>query len=57
VAIVVSLPFWNNPLYTGWVPQTWPQVGDLTFVVGFVVAAVVYAILTRTAGRAPAVVR
>jgi hypothetical protein len=40
------------------VPQTWPQVGDLTFVVGFVVAAVVYAILTRTAGRgAPAVVR
>ncbi|MBO0682017.1 MAG: cytosine permease [Candidatus Dormibacteraeota bacterium] len=40
--IVVSVPFWNNPIYTGPVPSHFPGIGDITFVVGFVVAAVVH---------------
>jgi len=32
-------------------------IRDRTFVVGFVVAAIVYGLLTRTASRTPAVVR
>ena len=39
--------FSNQSLYVGPVPMRFPQLGDLTFLVGFVVAALVYAILAR----------
>jgi nucleobase:cation symporter-1, NCS1 family len=40
--IVVSVPFWNQTLWHGPVVDVLPQAGDLSFVVGFVVAALVY---------------
>jgi len=45
--IVVSIPFWNQSLYLGPIPKALPQLGDLTFIVGFVVAAAVYWALAR----------
>jgi purine-cytosine permease-like protein len=51
--LVVSFPFWNNPLFKGPVPTALPWVGDLTFVVGFIVAAAVYyALYPRSAAQA-----
>src|SRR5215472_14814950 len=53
--IVVSFPFWNNPLYTGPLATAVPALGDITFVVGFIVTAVVYFALTAGVRReAPA---
>src|SRR5499427_4984914 len=49
VGIAASFPFWNNALYTAPLAKAVPQLGDITFVVGFVVTAVVYFVLT--AGR------
>jgi purine-cytosine permease-like protein len=40
--IVLSFPFWNNPVFTGPLPKAVPALGDITFVVGFVVTAVLY---------------
>jgi NCS1 family nucleobase:cation symporter-1 len=40
--IVVGIPFWNQPtFFIGPVPSNNPALGDLTFIVGFVVAAAV----------------
>jgi len=43
--IVVSIPFWNQSLWHGPVVDALPQLGDLSFIVGFVVAAGVYFVL------------
>jgi len=53
--IVVSIPFWNQTLWHGPVADVAPQLGDLSFVVGFVVAIGVYYVLAgrRTASRVP----
>jgi NCS1 family nucleobase:cation symporter-1 len=53
VAIVVSFPFWNNAIYTGPLASAVPALGDITFVVGFVVAAVLYWALRRLAPAPP----
>ena len=50
--IVVSLPFWNNPLFVGPVPSHFPGIGDVTFAVGFVVAAAVHLVLNLDLRRA-----
>jgi NCS1 nucleoside transporter family len=57
IGMAVSIPlFCNQTKYVGYVPKHHPGVGDLTFEVGFVVAAVVYLVLfplenrRRTAG-------
>ena len=43
VALVVSIGlFSDNPIYTGPVPKALPQLGDVTFIVGFIVSAVLY---------------
>ncbi|MGE5285771.1 MAG: purine-cytosine permease family protein [Micromonosporaceae bacterium] len=42
--------FSNQTDYVGWVPKHHPAVGDITFAVGFVVTAVLYAAL-HAAGR------
>ena len=48
VSLVVSVwLFSNQALYVGLVPQTWPAFGDSVPVVGFVLAAVLYAILYK----------
>jgi purine-cytosine permease-like protein len=46
VGVVVSVAlFANQSLYTGPIPKLVPQVGDVTFLVGFVVAGAMYAAL------------
>jgi NCS1 nucleoside transporter family len=48
VGLVVSVYlFSNNALYLGVVPKANPSVGDLTFIAGFVIAAVLYYIFQR----------
>ncbi len=42
VGIVASFPFWNNAILTGPVPKANAGVGDITFIVGFIVTAVLY---------------
>ena len=49
--IVASFPFWNNAIITGPVPRANPAFGDITFVVGFAVTAVVYWALAALAGQ------
>jgi NCS1 nucleoside transporter family len=42
--IAASIPFWDqaHPIPLGYFPKHYPQLGDLSFFVGFTVAAVVY---------------
>ncbi|WP_395110386.1 purine-cytosine permease family protein [Actinomadura sp. SCN-SB] len=55
VGIVVSVAlFCNQELYVAPVPKNVPEVGDITFAVGFVLAALVYAALRRLPGRTSA---
>ncbi|HWC36715.1 MAG TPA: cytosine permease [Mycobacteriales bacterium] len=50
VGMGVSIPLFSNQLkFVGWVPKHHPKFGDLTFEVGFVVAAIVYFVLYNTA--------
>jgi nucleobase:cation symporter-1, NCS1 family len=52
IGLAVSIPlFSNQELYEGPVPTANPIAGDLTALVGFVVAAVAYAVLFRVLGR------
>ncbi len=46
VGLLVSTLFWNQAWYVGPVPSAHPQVGDLSYFVGFIVAALVYAVLS-----------
>ena len=51
VGIVVSvLLFANQELYTGLVAEAVPEIGDLGFATGFLVAAALYALLFRRLG-------
>jgi purine-cytosine permease-like protein len=50
MAVAIGLSIWlfaNQTDYTGVVPNHVPQVGDLTFEVGFVLAALLYALFFR----------
>jgi len=50
MAAAIGLSIWlfaNQTDYTGVVPKHVPQVGDLTFEVGFVLAALLYALFFR----------
>ncbi|MBP2322978.1 purine-cytosine permease-like protein [Kibdelosporangium banguiense] len=44
--------FSNQSLYTGPIPQAVPWIGDITFLVGFVIAAGIYAVWPKTPVRA-----
>jgi purine-cytosine permease-like protein len=52
--IGVSFPFWNNPLFPPVIPNQVPGIGDITFVVGFVVAAAVHLVLNLDLRRSAA---
>ncbi len=53
IATVVSIYlFANQTEYVGVVPKHWPSFGDLTFEVGFVLAALLYALFFRLQGEA-----
>jgi purine-cytosine permease-like protein len=48
VGAVVSIAlFANQSLYLAPVPKAMPQIGDITFLVGFVIAAALYSVLGR----------
>ncbi len=47
LGLVASIPFMNQSWFVGPIPTAYPQVGDLTYFVGFIVAAVVFAIFGR----------
>ena len=51
--IAASIPFWDqgHPIPLGYVPKHYPQFGDLSFFVGFAVAACVYLILNSGSVR------
>jgi purine-cytosine permease-like protein len=53
--IVATIPFWDqgDPIPLGWVPKNYPQLGDLSFFAGAIVATVVYLVLYQI-GRQPA---
>lgn len=48
-AVISILFFANQSLYLGPVPAAIPQIGDITFLVGFVIAAALYLVLGRRA--------
>ncbi|WP_216897923.1 purine-cytosine permease family protein [Nocardia alni] len=48
--VIASVPFWNLSFYRGWVSVHHPGWGDLTYVVGFVVAGIVYLLTWRLPG-------
>jgi NCS1 family nucleobase:cation symporter-1 len=51
--IAASIPFWDqgHPIPLGYFPKHHPQIGDLSFFVGFTVAAIVYLTLNRASLR------
>ncbi|WP_297368493.1 cytosine permease [Acidocella sp.] len=49
VAVAGSVPFWDQQLYTGVFAASHPQFGDSTFIVSFVIGAVMYMLLTKPA--------
>jgi len=53
--IIATIPFWNQPppVPLGWVPSNYPQLGDLSFFAGGIVATVVYLVLYQI-GKRPA---
>ncbi|HQT46863.1 MAG: cytosine permease [Acidocella sp. 20-63-7] len=44
--LALSVPFYNQMMYTGWFAAKYPQFGDSTFIVSFVLGAVLYFLLT-----------
>ncbi|MFN8635622.1 MAG: cytosine permease [Chloroflexota bacterium] len=47
IGIVASEPFWNQAFWLGAFAKAYPNLGDLSFIVGFVVASAVYYALSR----------
>jgi nucleobase:cation symporter-1, NCS1 family len=44
--LVLSEPFWNQEMHSGWFAVHYPQFGDSTFIVSFILAAVLYVLFT-----------
>jgi len=55
LGIIATYPFWDqgDPIPLGWVPKNYPQLGDLSFFAGAIVATVVYLVLYQV-GKRPA---
>ncbi len=55
---MLAIPFWDqgDPIPLGWVPKNYPQLGDLSFFAGAIVATVVYLVLYQI-GRQPSTER
>jgi len=47
IGFAASVPFFNQSLYEGPVAKAFPQIGDLSYYVSFIVAAILYAIFAR----------
>ncbi|MDQ6882932.1 MAG: cytosine permease [Candidatus Dormibacteraeota bacterium] len=56
--ILATIPFWDqNPPFVMWVPTHYPQLGDLSFFAGGMVATVVYLVLNRLDRRSQVATR
>ena len=44
--LVFSVPFYNQTMYTGWFAARYPQFGDCTFIVSFILGGILYLALT-----------
>jgi len=53
IGLAASVPFWNQALYTGPFAKAYPQFGDLSYYVGFVVAALAMLALVRAKRTVP----
>jgi purine-cytosine permease-like protein len=53
IGMAASVPFWDqgHPIPLGYFPKHYPQIGDLSFFVGFTVAGLVYLALNTNAVR------
>jgi nucleobase:cation symporter-1, NCS1 family len=53
--MAASVPFWDqeHPIPRGYFPSHYPQIGDLSFFVGFIVAAAVYLALNARKASSP----
>ena len=49
LTLILSVPFYNQTLYTGVFARDYPQFGDITFVVSFFIAGILYLLLTAPA--------
>ncbi len=47
--MILSVPFYNQTLYTGLFARSYPQFGDITFIVSFFVGGIFYLLLTAPA--------
>ncbi|GAC1502690.1 MAG: cytosine permease [Vulcanimicrobiaceae bacterium] len=55
LGLIASLPFWDQAWYTGPFAAAYPQFGDLSYYVGFAVAATVMLLLGRKRSNAAGV--
>ena len=47
--LILSVPFYSQTLYTGFFAKSHPQFGDITFIASFIIAAVLYLLMTTSA--------
>jgi NCS1 family nucleobase:cation symporter-1 len=47
IGLAASVPLWNQALYTGPIAKAFPQFGDLSYYVGFIVAGLAMLVLVR----------
>jgi NCS1 family nucleobase:cation symporter-1 len=47
LAIIASYPFFNQSILMGPIAKAYPQIGDISYYVSFVVAMILYAIFSR----------
>ncbi|MDA8344476.1 MAG: cytosine permease [Thermaerobacter sp.] len=49
IGVAVSVPFMNQyPVFVSWFPSHYPQFGDITYFVSFVVAGLVYLVMAKS---------
>ncbi len=49
VGLACSVPFMNQTIYVGFVAHRYPQIGDCTYFVGFLISGLVYLVIRRRA--------
>lgn len=47
IGFICSIPFFNQTIYLGYFAKHWPQIGDLSYYVSFIIAFVLYAIFAN----------
>jgi NCS1 family nucleobase:cation symporter-1 len=44
--LILSIPFYSQSMYTGWFAAKYPQFGDSTFIVSFIIGGILYLALS-----------